>query len=103
MALGLLIAPGLLNAMWLGPAYGAVQGLVQPNSRATATAVMLFIANLIGLGFGPVAVGLISDALTPTFGDAAIKWALMSMAVLILPCAACFWTAGRTIRTDLVS
>ena len=103
-ALALLAIPGLLNALWLGPAYAAVQGLVAPNSRATATAVMLFVSNLIGLGMGPVAVGLLSDALTPTLGDAAgIKWSMMSFAILAFPCAALFWTAGRTIREEMVS
>jgi MFS family permease len=105
-AFALLLAPGLLSAMWLGPAYASVQGLVRPDSRATATAILLFIANLIGLGLGPLAVGLVSDFLSARAGfseAAAIKWSLMGFALLAFPCAGLFWSAGRTMREDLVS
>jgi predicted MFS family arabinose efflux permease len=106
VAFALLLAPGLLSAMWLGPAYASVQGLVRPDSRATATAILLFIANLIGLGLGPLAVGLVSDLLSAHAGvseAAAIKWSLMGFALLAFPCAWLFWSAGRTMRQDLVS
>jgi MFS family permease len=103
-ALALLATQGLFTALWLGPAYAAVQGLVQPNSRATASAVMLFCSNLIGLGMGPVAVGLLSDTLAVTMGDAAsIKWSMLVFTLLIFPCAALFWTSGKTLRAESVS
>ena len=105
-AFALLLAPGLLSAMWLGPAYASVQGMVRPESRATATAILLFIANLIGLGLGPLAVGLVSDLLSADAGFSkaeAIKWSLMGFAFLALPCAWSFWSAGQTMREDLVS
>ncbi|RAK56395.1 MFS transporter [Phenylobacterium soli] len=106
IAFALLLAPGLLSAMWLGPSYASVQGLVRPESRATATAILLFIANLIGLGLGPLAVGLVSDLLHARAGfteAAAIKWSLTGFALLALPCAWAFWSAGKTMREDLVS
>ena len=84
----------------------AVQSLVQPNCRATATAIMLFIANLVGLGMGPLAVGLLSDALAVQWGmdaGSAIRWALLASSVLVLLCAWMFWTSGRTLREELVS
>jgi len=105
LAFALLLAPGLLGSMWLGPAYGVVQSLVRPQTRATATAVLLFVANLIGLGLGPLAVGVLSDVL---FGQGhseadAIKWSLMSFAILALPCAWLFWSASKTMREEIVS
>src|SRR5262249_17781540 len=89
MAFVFLLAPGLLGSMWLGPSYGVVQGLVRPETRATATAVMLFVANLIGLGLGPLAVGFLSDFLKEQghSGADAIRLSLMSFALLGLPCA----------------
>ena len=57
----LLSIPTLLNAVWYGPVYAAVQGLVRPQSRATAVALMLFVVNMVGLGAGPTAVGFMSD------------------------------------------
>ena len=106
VAFAFLLAPGLLNALWLGPAYAVVQGLVRPNTRATATAILLFVANLIGLGLGPLGVGILSDVLSSQAGlseAAAIKWSLMSFALLALPCAFLFWTARKTMREELVS
>lgn len=104
-AFAFLLAPGLLGSMWLGPAYGVVQSLVRPQTRATATAVLLFVANLIGLGLGPLAVGILSDVLAGQgFSQAdAIRWSLMSFAILALPCAWLFWSAGKTMREEIVS
>lgn len=105
VAFAFLLAPGLLGSMWLGPAYGVVQSLVRPQTRATATAVMLFVANLIGLGLGPLAVGIVSDVLSAqghSEGDA-IRWSLMSFALLGAPCAWLFWTARKTMREEIVS
>lgn len=104
-AFAFLLAPGLLGSMWLGPAYGVVQSLVQPQTRATATAVMLFVANLIGLGLGPLFVGILSDVLISrghTDADA-IRWSMMSFALLAIPCAWLFWTARRSMREEIVS
>jgi MFS family permease len=105
-ALGLLLLPGLLSALWLGPAYASVQGLVRPDSRATATAILLFVANLVGLGLGPLGVGVVSDLLTARAGfseAAAIRWSLIGFAMFAFPCAWLFWSAGRTMREELVS
>ncbi len=106
LAFALLLVPGLLNALWLGPAYAVIQSLVQPHTRATATAVLLFVANLIGLGLGPVAVGLVSDLLSSVGGftaASAIRWSMASFALLALPCAFLFWTARKTMREEIVS
>lgn len=61
MALALLLAPGVLHYTYLGPTYGLVQNMVEPRMRATATALLLLVINLIGLGLGPPLVGLLSD------------------------------------------
>jgi MFS transporter, Spinster family, sphingosine-1-phosphate transporter len=65
-AILLLTIPGLLNAIWYGPVYASIQGLVDPQSRATAVALMLFVLNMVGLGLGPFTVGALSDYLTQT-------------------------------------
>ena len=48
--------------------------------RATAAALLLFIINLIGLGLGPLAVGLLSDYLNKGMGLGpadGVRWALI--------------------------
>jgi len=32
--------------------------------------------NIIGLGLGPLAIGMVSDGLTPSYGDDALRYAL---------------------------
>lgn len=106
LSLLLLAVPTLLNSLWYGPIYAGVQGLVQPRTRATAVAVLLFIANLIGLGLGPLAVGALSTFLANDMGlgeAEGIRWALLLSAVIGLLVAFCFWSARRTIREEMVS
>ena len=63
-SLGLLVIPVFLNSLWYGPVYASIQGVVGPALRASAVAIMLFIVNLIGLGFGPTLLGMLADALS---------------------------------------
>lgn len=63
MMLALLALGTLLGSIWYGPVYASIQGVVPPALRASAVAIMLFIVNMIGLGFGPPLFGLLSDIL----------------------------------------
>src|SRR3546814_2716893 len=45
------------------------------HRHATALAIVLFFANLIGLGLGPFLAGVISDYLAPSYGPAeSLRW-----------------------------
>lgn len=105
LALALLLVPGTLNAMYYGPAYAIVQGLVQPSMRATATAVLLFVISLVGLGLGPLIIGIVSDVLAGQgLGEAeGIRWALMLCVLVAVPAAMCFLAARKSLQADLVS
>ena len=59
-AIGLIIA-GFVKYGYLAAQYTIGQGVVSMRVRATATAVLLFVVNLIGYGFGPLFIGAISD------------------------------------------
>lgn len=61
LAMILLIIPNIGVAIWYGPVYGGVPGLVPPAMRATASAILLFVINIIGLGGGPTIFGMVSD------------------------------------------
>ncbi|MDR6773242.1 MFS transporter [Azospirillum sp. BE72] len=103
-ALCLMGLPMMLQSIYYGPIFAAVQSLVRPRTRATATAIFLFFANLIGLGLGPLSVGLISDLLARTMGSGdAIRWALISTSLVYVLAAAAFMVARKSIRQDIVS
>ncbi len=59
-ALGLIIG-GFVKYGYITAQYTIGQGVVSMRVRAMATAVLLFVANLIGYGFGPLFIGAISD------------------------------------------
>ncbi len=59
-ALGLVVA-GFVKYGYIAAQYTIGQGVVSMRVRATATAVLLFIANLIGYGCGPLFIGFTSD------------------------------------------
>ncbi len=56
-----MLAPGLLSYVYLGPTFGVIQNMVAPGRRATATALMFFVLNLVGLGGGPPLAGWLID------------------------------------------
>jgi len=58
-----LLLPGIFAYTYLGPTFGVVQNVVGARQRATATALMFFILNLIGLGLGPPFIGWLIDHL----------------------------------------
>lgn len=64
-----LTVPALLINFYIAPAVAVVQNLAPPERRTMASATMLFIINLIGLGGGPIYVGTISDLARPALGD----------------------------------
>jgi MFS family permease len=99
----LLVVPTALNAAYYGPTYACVQGLVKPEARAIAAAVMLFAQNLIGLGLGPLLFGIMSDAFKPYAGDESVRWVLYGAAWLGLIPAFFFWRASLRLKAELKS
>ena len=105
-AIGLLAINALLATLWYGPVYATAQSIVEPTLRATASAVLLLIINLIGLGLGPLAVGLLSDVLSGHVGlgeAQGVRWALIVSATLGLAAFGLFWAARASIREEMVA
>ncbi|MGH7289164.1 MAG: spinster family MFS transporter, partial [Myxococcota bacterium] len=103
VALFVFIPGGLLGGMWPPPSYAATQNLVAPHMRALASAILLFFLNLIGLGAGPFAVGLLSDLLAPGFGDESVRWALVIPLALNVVGGLCYWQASKSYAAELVA
>ncbi|HEV2748123.1 MAG TPA: MFS transporter [Allosphingosinicella sp.] len=73
----LFVIPQMLGLAWLGPIIAAVQHIVPPTMRATASASFLFINNLVGIGFGTFVFGLLSDRMTPRHGEDALQYSIL--------------------------
>ncbi|MBU6269116.1 MAG: MFS transporter [Sphingomonadales bacterium] len=76
VAMALFLPSILLAWLYVAPYYSAAQGLVPPGARATASATVLFVQNLIGLGLGPLVLGMASDWLKPTLGAESVRYVL---------------------------
>ena len=101
VAIAILVVPSLLNSLWLGPAFGTIQNLAPTRMRALASAILLFILNIIGLGLGPFLVGVMSDLLAPGFGEESLRYAILIATVAYFWAGAHFLLASRTISSDL--
>ena len=95
-----MTVPTALGLAWLGPVISAVQHLVPPNMRATASAIFLFVNNLIGIGIGTFAIGAISDGLQERFGDESLRYAILAGTTFYLVAASIFLLSARRLEQD---
>ncbi len=98
----LFLLPQALAYVWLGPVLSAIQHLVEPAARSTASALFLLINNLIGLGGGIYALGALSDFLTPIYGDESLRWSMLYALGLYGVAALLMALAGPALRRDWV-
>jgi predicted MFS family arabinose efflux permease len=102
-ALVTLIPLIVVFSFFLGPTYALMQRLVADEMRATTMAVVMLLANLIGMGVGPQVVGLLSDALVPVAGIDSLRYAMVAMSGVALLSAFHFWRVGSTVKEDLAN
>ena len=102
LTLGLVLftLPYMLSLAWLGPVVNAVQNLVPPAMRATASASMLLINNLIGIGFGTFIFGYLSDRLKPTLGEESLRYAIIYGLGFYLVAGILMLAAAITLKRD---
>lgn len=96
-AIVLFIIPGFAGNYALGPTLAMVQTLSPVNMRAVSAAIMMLFINLIGMGLGPLLVGVLSDLLSPRYGDDALSVALAYFTLVGLWGAVHFWLCGRAL------
>jgi MFS family permease len=101
VAIAALALANLGGSMALGPILATVQTLVPPSMRARSIALVYLLANLIGMGLGPLATGALSDALQPWLGNESLRYALAIIAPGYFWAAWHLWRAGQTVTHDL--
>jgi predicted MFS family arabinose efflux permease len=100
-ALMALVPLTIVFSIFMAPIYALMQRLVADDMRATTMAVVMLFANLIGMGVGPQVVGILSDGLTPSLNQDALRYAMLAMSFTALWASYHFWTAGATVENDL--
>jgi MFS family permease len=102
-ALIALIPFTLVFNFFVGPTFALMQRLVTDEMRATTMAVVMLLANLIGMGIGPQIVGILSDFLNPILGTDSLRYAMLAMSLVAVWSAYHFWRVGRTVKKDLLA
>jgi predicted MFS family arabinose efflux permease len=100
-ALMALIPLVIVFNFFFAPTYALMQRLVTDDMRATTLAVVMLLANLIGMGVGPQVVGVLSDLLAPLLKEDSLRYAMLAMSFVALWAGYHFWRVGRSVREDL--
>lgn len=103
LAFGMMALGSVVSSLTVGPLFATIQTLVPPRMRAMSIAIIYLFANLLGLGFGPLAVGALSDALRPLFGAESLRYALLALCPGYLWVAWHLWRAGESVTRDLIA
>lgn len=102
MALAMSIVPSFLFQVYLGNTIATTHALVSSKMRATASAILFLILNIIGLGGGPWVVGVLSDYLSTSLGTESLRYAMLYVLPPVMTWSALhYFLAARTLREDI--
>lgn len=101
LSFGLMAVSALVGGMSSGPVFATIQTLVPSHMRAMSIAMIYFFANLIGMGFGPLATGFLSDLYRPWAGEESIRYALLTISPGYLWAGWHVWRASMTVMSDI--
>lgn len=131
VSLAFIFFGNLVLASFMAPTMATVQNLAEPRMRATATAISALAVGILGAGFGPTVVGILSDHFAAGAFQGAdflsrcpggrgidgagtalddlclaastqgLRLALISVLVVFAWAALHYWLAARSLRQDL--
>jgi len=101
VAFALLAVGAIGSAAAYGPLLAAIQTLVPPHLRAQSMAILSLFSNLVGMGLGPLAAGMLSDSLRPLAGDESLRYALIALSPGYCWSSWHLWRACRSVNQDI--
>lgn len=76
---------GFFGVWWATPCLGAITHLFPATRLAQATAIFVMAMTLLGVGLGPLVIGVLSDMLVGTLAGESLRYALAaSVSLLVL-------------------
>ena len=97
------LVPAFSGSYAMGPTFAMVQTLSPVHMRAVSSAILMLCLNLIGMGLGPLLVGVLSDILGPQHGEDALRVALAYFALVGLWGSFHFWRCGQALARQQAS
>lgn len=88
-AFALYLGFAFFGTWWSVPCFGAMTHLFPASRLAQGTAMFLMGVTLLGVGLGPLVVGVLSDFFELTIGSEALRYAMAAtMGIMLIPCIA---------------
>lgn len=101
MAFGLFWVGSVAGALINAPLFATIQTLVPEQMRAVSIAILFLFANLIGMGLGPLAAGVLSDTFRPWAAGDSLRYALLALCPGYLWGGWHVWRASKTVARDV--
>lgn len=102
-ALALMLVPMTCCTIYIAPALALVQNLSPVGARATATALLLLAFNIVGLGGGPLAIGVLSDVLASNGVADPLKVALICITPVGGAAALIYLAISHVVAVDVAA
>lgn len=107
LTVGVLILgiPQLAFSFFFGPCFSSIQLLASDKTRAFSVSIWIMFSGLVGLGLGPLTIGVLSDWFLENGSSAAtgLQQAVMVVSLFNVLAALLFWLAQRSIKQEIVS
>ena len=101
-ALICLSGGSFLYSIYLGPSIAVAHSLVPASLRSISSAILFFVINLVGLGLGPLFVGMISDLLAPSIGAESLRWAMSIVMIVSMVSLILYLVAAKKLAGDII-
>lgn len=99
VALALLAVPMGMNMMFVAPGFAIIQNVAPANQRATASAILMFVNNLVGMGLGPLFVGMLSQHYSADMdAAAALTGAMLWVTPFYIPAIGALVLVARSLE-----
>lgn len=99
-SLALMTIPMICSTIYVAPALALVQNLSPVAARATVTALLMLAFNIVGQGGGPVAIGMLSDALAAQHAADPLRTAMLWLTPVAVVAALCYLAVARFVLRD---
>ena len=88
------LGPAILGSFHVGIIFAVLQSEAPVEMRSVVAAINLFVLNIIGMGLGPLMVGIVSDYMEPSVGIDSLRYGLLITTILPIWGAVHMWRGG---------
>ena len=107
ITVGVLILgiPQFAFSFFFGPCFAAIQTLASDKTRAFSVSIWIMFSGLIGLGLGPLTIGILSDWFVANGSTSAtgLQQAVLIVSLFSILAAVFFWLAQRSLKKEIAA